>query len=87
MSDPIFPSHEELETILREAKELRASVSLRADGTNRMLGDLHFSGIQPGVAIHLSGAKRRDQMPEEGTIVAIHPRNDAIKAQPPHRVS
>lgn len=71
MSDPIFPSDEELETMLKEAKELRASVSLRAEGTNKMLGDLHFSGIQPGVAIHLSGAKRRDQIPAEGAMVAL----------------
>lgn len=71
MSDPIFPSDEELETMLREAKELKASVSLRAEGTNRMLGDLHFTGIEPGLAIHLSGTKRRDQLPLEGTMVAL----------------
>ncbi len=71
MSEQIFPSDEELETLLREAKDLKASVSLRAMGTNRMMGDLHLAGLEPGVAMHLMGAKRRDQLPEEGTMVAL----------------
>ena len=71
MSEPIFPSDEELETMLREAKDLKASLSLRAMGTNRMLGDLRLAGIEPGVAMHLTGAKRRDQLPEEGTMVTL----------------
>ena len=71
MSEQIFPSDEELETLLREAKNLKASVSLRAMGTNRMMGDLHLAGLEPGVAMHLMGAKRRDQLPEEGTMVAL----------------
>ncbi len=71
MSEPIFPSDEELESMLREAKELKASVSLRAMGTNRMLGDLRLAGLEPGQAMHLMGAKRRDQLPEEGTMVTL----------------
>ncbi len=71
MSEPIFPSDEELETMLREAKDLKASLSLRAMGTNRMLGDLRLAGIEPGVAMHLVGANRRDQLPEEGTMVTL----------------
>jgi len=71
MSEPIFPSDEELETMLREAKDLKASLSLRAMGTNRMLGDLRLGGLEPGVAMHLVGAKRRDQLPEEGTLVTL----------------
>ncbi|MBL0312524.1 MAG: PilZ domain-containing protein [Holophagaceae bacterium] len=71
MSEPIFPSDEELETMLRDAKDLKASVSLRAMGSNRMLGDLRLAGIEPGIAMHLIGAKRRDQLPEEGTMVTL----------------
>lgn len=71
MSKPIFPSDEELETMLREAKDLKASVSLRAMGTNSMMGDLRLAGTEPGVAMHLMGAKRRDQLPAEGTMVAL----------------
>ncbi len=71
MSDLIYPSDEEIETMLREAKALRASVSLRAQGTNRIMGDLKFSGVEPGVALHVSGAKRRDQLPVEGTAVTL----------------
>ncbi len=71
MSEPIFPSDEELETMLREAKELKASISLRAMGTNRMLGDLRLAGLEPGQAMHLMGAKRRDQLPQEGTMVTL----------------
>ena len=71
MSELIFPSDEELESMLREAKDLRASVSLRAMGTNRMLGDLRMGGLEPGVAMHLTGAKRRDQLPVEGTTVTL----------------
>lgn len=71
MSEPIFPSDEALETMLQEAKDLKASVSLRAMGTNRMMGDLHLAGIEPGVAMHLMGAKRRDQLPEEGTMLTL----------------
>lgn len=71
MSEPIFPSDEELETMLQEAKDLKASLSLRAMGTNRMLGDLRLASIEPGVAMHLMGAKRRDQLPDEGTMVTL----------------
>lgn len=71
MSELIYPSDEELEALLREAQDLRASVSLRAEGTNRMLGDLHLRGMEPGVALHLLGAKRRDQLPVEGTQVTL----------------
>ena len=71
MSEPIFPSDEELETMLREAKDLKASVSLRAMGTNRMMGDLRLAGIEPGIAMHLVGAKRRDQLPEQGTMLTL----------------
>lgn len=71
MSEPIFPSDEELETLLQEAKDLKASVSLRAMGSNRMLGDLRLGSIEPGVAVQLLGAKRRDQLPPEGTLAAL----------------
>jgi hypothetical protein len=71
MSELIFPSDEELEIMLSEAKDLKASLSLRAMGTNRMLGDLRLAGIEPGIAMHLVGAKRRDQLPEEGIMVTL----------------
>lgn len=60
-----------LETALRRAHMVKAPTSLRAEGGNRMLGDLQLRGLEPGIALHLVGAKRRDQIPETGTPVTL----------------
>ena len=61
----------ELEALFRQARESRAPVSIRAVGSVRLLGDLHIGGSEAGVALHLNGAKRRDQLPPKGTPLAV----------------
>jgi c-di-GMP-binding flagellar brake protein YcgR len=64
-------SDTELEEALRRAQDARASASLRAAGSARMLGDLHLRGMEHGLALHLLGAKHRDILPPEGTTVNL----------------
>lgn len=64
-------SAKELENLLQVARESRAPVSIRAVGSVRLLGDLHISGFEVGASVHLTGAKRRDQLPAKGTPVAV----------------
>jgi hypothetical protein len=61
----------ELETLIRRALMVKAPTSLRTEGSNRLLGDLHLRGLEPGHALHLLGAKRRDQLPEAGTAILL----------------
>jgi len=61
----------EMEAILQQAKASKAPASIRAVGSVRLLGDLHISGFETGAAVHLSGAKHRDQLPPKGTAVAV----------------
>ena len=61
----------ELETLLRRALMVKAPASLRTEGSNRLLGDLQLRGLEPGTALHLLGAKRRDQLPEAGTPILL----------------
>ncbi|MBI4912267.1 MAG: hypothetical protein HY823_05990 [Acidobacteria bacterium] len=61
----------ELEAVLRRAHLVKAPTSLRAEGGSRILGDLQLRGLEPGVALHLLGAKRRDLMPPSGTRVTL----------------
>ena len=61
----------ELETLLRRALMVKAPTSLRTEGSNRLLGDLQLRGLEPGEALHLLGAKRRDQLPEAGTPILL----------------
>ncbi len=60
-----------LETLLRRALGVEAPTSLRVEGSNRLLGDLHLRGLEPGAALHLLGAKRRDHLPETGAEVLL----------------
>ncbi len=71
MNEPQHLDSSTLETVLRRAHLVKAPTSLRAEGSNRMLGDLQLRGLEPGVALHLLGAKRRDQLPEAGTPVTL----------------
>ena len=71
MTEPQHRDSSALETVLRRAHLVKAPTSLRAEGSNRMLGDLHLRGLEPGIALHLLGAKRRDQIPEQGTVVTL----------------
>ena len=71
MNEPQHLDSSALETVLRRAHLVKAPTSLRAEGSNRMLGDLHLRGLEPGIALHLLGAKRRDQIPEQGTVVTL----------------
>jgi hypothetical protein len=61
----------QLETLLRRALMVRAPTSLRSEGSNRLLGDLQLRGLEPGHALHLVGAKRRDQLPPAGTAILL----------------
>ena len=61
----------ELQALLRSAQDLRSPASLRAHGSHRMLGDLCLRGMEPGEALHLVGAKRRDQLPDVGTPMTL----------------
>ena len=61
----------ELQNLLQQAKESRAPASLRAVGSPRMLGDLQVRGLELDEAIHLMGAKRRDQLLPTGTEVML----------------
>lgn len=71
MNEPQHLDSSTLETVLRRAHLVKAPTSLRAEGSNRMLGDLQLRGLEPGIALHLLGAKRRDQIPEAGTAVTL----------------
>ena len=58
-------------TLLRSAQESHATVSIRPFGGVRIQGDLQVKGLEPGLAIHLGGLKRRDQVDPKGTAVAV----------------
>ena len=61
----------DLQALLRTAQDCRSPASLRAHGSHRMLGDLHLRGMEPGEALHIIGAKRRDLLPEVGTPMTL----------------
>lgn len=71
MNEPQHFDSATLGTLLRRAHLVKAPTSLRAEGSNRVLGDLQLRGLEPGTALHLLGAKRRDQLPEAGTVVTL----------------
>ncbi len=71
MNEPQHLDSATLGTLLRRAHLVKAPTSLRAEGSNRVLGDLQLRGLEPGAALHLLGAKRRDQLPEAGTVVTL----------------
>lgn len=57
--------------VLVRARLERAPASLRAVGGVRILPALSVSGMEPGRALHLSGARRRDQLLPVGTSVSL----------------
>ncbi|HJV23212.1 MAG TPA: PilZ domain-containing protein [Holophagaceae bacterium] len=61
----------ELQALLRSAQDQQAPATLRAHGSHRMLGDLQLRAVEPGQALHIAGAKRRDQLPEAGTPMTL----------------
>jgi hypothetical protein len=63
--------HEDLDTLLERLRRDRSHGSLRVDGTNRLLGQLRVSGLEPGAVIQLAGVKHRDQMPPAGSAVTL----------------
>lgn len=71
MADLRRLSPRDLEILLRRVKESHGAVSLRVDGTARMLGQLQLCGLETGVALQLLGAKRRDLLPPPGTPVIV----------------
>ena len=71
MSETPPLNEHELEALLERVREIRGAVSLRVDGTARMLGDLRLGALEPGAAFQLEGAKRRDRLPAPGTAVTI----------------
>lgn len=71
MNAPQHLDHSTLEAALRRAHLVKAPTSLRVEGGGRVLGDLQLRGLEPGVALHLVGAKRRDHLPAAGTAVVL----------------
>lgn len=61
----------DIHTLLRSAQVQHAPASLRAHGSHRMLGDLQLREIEPGQALQITGAKRRDHLPEAGTHMTL----------------
>lgn len=71
MSELLPLSQEDLGALLNRVRTTRGSASLRVDGTNRILGHLEVRAVEPGAAILLGGAKRRDRLPAPGTAVTL----------------
>jgi hypothetical protein len=65
-----LPEHD-LGSLLEQVRAVQAAVSLRVEGTSRLLGDLKVCAVAPGAAFQLEGAKSRDRLPGPGTPVAI----------------
>ncbi len=61
----------EFEALLRRAVQTSAQASIRAVGSPRMLGNLQVRGREPGKAVHLTGAKHRDQIILPGSDVVL----------------
>ena len=61
----------DLQALLRSAQDQHAPATLRAHGSHRMLGDLQLRGMELGKALQITGAKRRDQLPEAGTPMTL----------------
>jgi c-di-GMP-binding flagellar brake protein YcgR len=64
-------SDHDIQTLLLSAQDQHAPASLRAHGSHRMLGDLQVKGLEPGTALLIAGAKRRDLLPEAGTHMTL----------------
>ncbi len=71
MSQTPPPSQPDLEALLESIRLARQSASLRVDGTDRVLGHLQVRSLEPGTAIQLEGAKRRDLLPAPGSKVTL----------------
>ncbi len=61
----------DLESLLMRIRDAHCAASLRVDGTARMLGHLQAGRLEPGTAIQLEGAKRRDLLPPAGSAVTL----------------
>jgi hypothetical protein len=57
--------------LLTQARDDRASASLRADGSLRMLGQLRVAILEPEEAVQLVGTKLRDNPPPSGSPVTF----------------
>jgi hypothetical protein len=64
-------NQEDLGTLLNQLCAGKGCGSMRMDGSNRLLGQLQVRGLEPGIAIQLSGAKGRDHLPPAGTAVTL----------------
>jgi hypothetical protein len=71
MTDLRHLSDLEMQALLDRARASKAPASIRAVGSVRLLGDLHVNGLEAGRALHLGGAKRRDQLPPRDTPVGL----------------
>ena len=61
----------DLEALLQEAVAQKASASLRAHDSVRMLGQLRVVRVEPKAAVWLEGAKHRDHIRPAGTPVIL----------------
>lgn len=71
MSETVSLPEPELGSLLERVRAVQAAVSLRVEGTARLLGDLKVCVVAPGTAFRLEGAKSRDLLPAPGTVVTI----------------
>jgi hypothetical protein len=62
---------EEPGALLERIRAAHGAASLRVEGTARILGQLRLGCLEPGTAIQLKGAKRRDRLPQPGTAVTL----------------
>lgn len=62
---------DDLAALLAGIQARGCPASLRVEGTARILGQLRVRALEPGCAIQLEGAKRRDFMHPAGTAVAL----------------
>ncbi len=71
MSESRPSPQRDLESLLERIRDAHCAASLRVGGTARMLGHLQAGRLEPGTAIQLEGAKRRDLLPPAGSVVTL----------------
>jgi hypothetical protein len=71
MAETLSLHEHELGSLLERVRAVQAAVSLRVDGTARLLGDLRVCAVAPGEAFQLEGAKPRDLLPAAGAAVTL----------------
>lgn len=71
MNASLNSRNEDINALLQRIKETKARASLRSEGSAKLLGDLQVQALEQGKALHLAGAKRRDQLPPVGSPASL----------------